>query len=218
MSAPNNRPPVCVILIVKNGAKYLAQALASIHRQTWPVQEILVVDGQSEDETAEIARSHFKVRYLRQENQGIANARNRGLEETRCDWIAFLDHDDLWLPNKLQSQLETAEGQPELAYLTCLMRLDHDGKLGEPRPGCTPSALLARRAAFDRVGYFDPRFQIACDAEWFTRARDEELPTAVVPEVLVHKRLHGSNISRAGNLNRSEMLRIAKESAARRRR
>ena len=218
MLYPDNAAAVSVITIVKDGASYLGQALTSILAQSWPPGEILVVDGQSSDDTAAIARSFSPaVGYLLQTDQEIANARNLGLQAARGEWVAFLDHDDLWPVDKLEAQLAFMLSQPELQYTTTLMQLVQDGSVTQSRPGCTPSALLARRQVFETVGLFDPRFRIGCDAEWITRARDLGIASAVVPKVLLQKRLHATNLSRNGALNRQEMMRIAKESIARRR-
>jgi glycosyltransferase involved in cell wall biosynthesis len=217
MPSPNDRPDITVITVVKNGEDFLRQAIASILSQACKVKEILVVDGQSSDGTAAIARSFPQVRYLLQTDEGIAKARNLGLHRTASEWVAFLDHDDQWSPDKLRIQLDFMHSQPELQYTTTLMQIERDGQTGPARPGCTPGSMLARRTVFQQVGLFDTRFHLGCDADWFTRARDLGVPTAVVPHVLLYKRLHATNASRAGGLNRLEMLRIAKESIARRR-
>ncbi len=221
-------PRVSVITAVKNGERYLAEALRSILAQSLISCEIVVVDGRSTDGTAAIARRFPGVRYLRQSDDGLANARNLGIEATRGKLIAFLDHDDLWVPEKLRTQVRFMADHPELAYTTTLMRFVAEAGAplrqpanrttpDAPRDGCTPSALLARRALFDRIGRFDPAYAVGCDADWFTRARDLEVPTAVVPAILVYKRLHRSNLSANAALNRREMFRIARASIARQR-
>jgi glycosyltransferase involved in cell wall biosynthesis len=219
-------PSVSVITVVKNGEQYLSEALSSILAQSLPPCEILVVDGHSTDRTAAIARAFAGVRYLRQPDEGLANARNLGIAAARGELIAFLDHDDLWAPEKLRTQARWMADDPELGYTTTLLRFvaeagaaprpTADGAaMHAPRPGCTPSALLARRELFDRIGRFDPAYAIGCDADWFTRARDQRVPAAVVPRVLVYKRLHRSNLSIDAALNRREMFRVARASITR---
>src|SRR3989304_1795815 len=98
-------PVVSVIVVVKNGACYLASALQSIFEQDYTPLEVLVVDGQSTDDTAEIAKSFGSIRYLWQSDRGLANARNIGIQAAQGDLIAFLDHEDVWAPNKLSTQV-----------------------------------------------------------------------------------------------------------------
>lgn len=222
-------PRVSVITVVKNGERYVGEALQSILAQTLTPYEIIVVDGQSTDQTAAVVRSFAAVRLIEQSNQGLANARNIGLDVAQGDWIAFLDHDDVWAADKLQIQVQAMQAQPDLAYTTtwlqfiretdATVRPDWDATtLAQTRDGSTPSALLARRAVFEEVGRFDPAYTIGCDADWFTRARDYGVPTLSVPRVLLYKRLHQFNLSHHAALNRQEMFRIARASLLRQRR
>lgn len=224
---PDKLPAVSVITVVRNGEAYLAEAIESILTQTvWPAQ-ILVVDGQSTDRTAQIAQCYQDVEYLIQEGTGLADARNLGLRCAQGEFIAFLDHDDLWHPRKLELQLRRMREEPALGYTTTRMiclQVDDDpaarewqrAAIGEPRTGPTPSTLMARRELFEQVGDFDPRYAIGCDSDWFQRARDMGIPTDELPEVLLHKRLHGSNNSRNAVRNRQDLAHIARRSILRR--
>src|SRR5579872_1992888 len=167
-------PMVTVITVVRNGEAYLRQALNSIVQQTYPPQEIIVVDGQSTDNTVGIARSFPGIQVINQEQPGLANARNVGIAAAHGTYIAFLDHDDLWHPNKLARQLAEHVRQPATQYsLTQLVFHREEGaplpagvtpqSISEPRIAGTPSALLARKSLFDQVGDFDPRYAMACD-------------------------------------------------------
>src|SRR5688572_11889338 len=115
-------PRVSVITVVKNGEQYLGDALRSILAQTLPLHEIIVIDGQSTDQTGAIARSFPTVRVIGQTNQGLANARNIGLDAAQGDWIAFLDHDDVWTVDKLRVQVQAMLDQPDLGYTTTLLQ------------------------------------------------------------------------------------------------
>ncbi|NPV03138.1 MAG: glycosyltransferase family 2 protein [Syntrophaceae bacterium] len=106
---------VSVVVPTYNRAHYLGEAIDSILRQDIVdcELEIIVVDDGSKDNTAEIVRSYgTHVRYIRQENQGAGVARNRGIEEARGEWIAFLDSDDRWLSYKLSLQFKVLEHFP----------------------------------------------------------------------------------------------------------
>jgi glycosyltransferase involved in cell wall biosynthesis len=207
---------VSVIIIVRNGEKYLAQAIESVLAQSVPPSELLVIDGHSTDQTPVIAASYPSVQLVQQSGSGIANARNLGLELAAGQLIAFLDHDDVWLPNKLARQISALNSSEHAAY--CLAGFSFIGRphrgRGQQLAG-TPSVLLAKRRLFKRIGGFDQSFTIGCDAEWFIRARDLEVPHVVVQEVLAYKRLHQSNISLNADLNRREMFQIIKMSLAR---
>ncbi len=227
-SPPASSPAVSVILVVRNGAAYLAEALESLCRQSHTPAQVLVVDGHSSDSTVSVAESFPGVTIVQQEGSGLANARNQGLALAFHPYVAFLDHDDRWLPSKLSLQLAMLEQQPRLGY--CLSHLRFISAQGEPIappanragasrrfPAVTPSGLVARRSLFDALGGFDPAYAIGCDAAWFTRARDAGIPSALLEDVLLEKRLHDTNLSNRSAINRSEMFRIAAASLARRR-
>ena len=99
-----DKPLVSVIVPVYNGEHYLSFAIHSILRQDYHPSEVIVVDDGSTDNSANIARSFKEVRYIHQSNQGVAMARNVGIAAARGEFIAFLDADDLWTPNKLSIQ------------------------------------------------------------------------------------------------------------------
>src|SRR5438046_2823187 len=102
---------VTVVVPTYNRAALLDATLRAIHAQTVPVDEIIVVDDGSTDDTADVCgRQPKPVRYIRQDNTGLpAFARNRGAAEATADWIAFCDSDDLWHPRKLEVQLAAIE-------------------------------------------------------------------------------------------------------------
>src|SRR5688572_14285424 len=105
-------PFVSVIMPVYNGARYLAESLASAEAQTYPHFEIVVINDGSHDASGEIAQNFPHVRYWEQENQGIAAARNRAVSLARGELLAFLDHDDLWAPTKLELQVRYMQEHP----------------------------------------------------------------------------------------------------------
>lgn len=105
---------VSAIIPCYNYGKYLAQAIDSILAQTHPVAEIIVVDDGSGDNTREVAESFGeRVQYIFQENRGRAAARNTGIRAATGDWIALLDADDRWLPEKIKLQMEALAGRPD---------------------------------------------------------------------------------------------------------
>jgi glycosyltransferase involved in cell wall biosynthesis len=108
----SNATPVSVVVPCYNGAAFLRETLTSVLAQTHPVLEVIVVDDGSTDGSAEVAASLGPpVRVIRQPNQGESVARNRGVRESRGEWVAFLDADDAWLPHRIEAQL--AQCPPE---------------------------------------------------------------------------------------------------------
>ena len=112
-------PKFSVIIPVYNGAATLSHAVESVQKQTWPAHEIIVVDDGSSDDTPRIARGFdASVRYLRQANAGVSAARNAGVQLASGDWLAFLDADDWYYPDRLRLHAEWIMSDPELDFLT----------------------------------------------------------------------------------------------------
>ncbi len=214
---------VSVIIPVYNGERYLAEAIESVLVQTQKPNEIIVVDSESQDNTEKIARSYRQVHYIRDGGRGLANARNMGIDVCRGELIAFLDYDDRWAPNKLKVQVEHLINNPKIQYVNALvklflepgytLRLGYTKKsLNRAKVGRTPGTLVARKSLFDRIGRFSSDFVIGCDVEWFVRAKDNNIPMAIIPKVLLYKRLHNTNLSGNVQVNRQELFKIVKQS------
>ena len=114
------QPLVSVIIPAYNSGPYLAETLDSVLCQTYRCREVIIVDDGSTDDTPErVELYRSSVVYIRQGNSGAGAARNAGLQAASGDYIAFLDHDDLWLPEKLEIQLEVAAKHPESGLVVC---------------------------------------------------------------------------------------------------
>jgi glycosyltransferase involved in cell wall biosynthesis len=221
-------PLVSVIVPVYNGERYLASALQSVFEQDyWPF-EVIVVDDGSNDGSAAIAKSYPKVRYLRQSNQGVAVARNNGIEASDGELIALLDQDDLWVPNKLSRQVRHLLAHPELSCVISKVEFFLESGVGRPawlkeellstsQSGYFPSALLARKTVFEKIGYFDPKYKAASDSDWFFRANNRGVLMQTLPDVLLRRRIHDANHSYQTQLTALELLRIARKSTRDRR-
>src|SRR2546425_8625651 len=158
---------VSCIVPVFNGEHYLREALESILQQTYRPLEIIVIDDGSTDNSAVVVASYGEqIIYLRQVNSGPAAARNRGLQEARGEFIAFLDQDDLWHPEKLARQMARFKTQPELVLCITYAQdfwvpelQEEAARLGnhryaQPQAGFLLQALLARRPLFETGGHF----------------------------------------------------------------
>jgi glycosyltransferase involved in cell wall biosynthesis len=223
----SREPLVGVVVAVKNGERFLSEAIASIVAQTYPHREIVVVDGGSSDRSAEIARSFPEVRCIAQRGDGLAGAWNQGVEAARGELIAFLDSDDRWIPDKLERQVELLAREPELGGVIGRVRFTLEPGLRPPagfrpellegdHPAQMPGALLVRREVFQRIGDFDPSYGVTMDIDWFARVKDAGLRFGELAQVVIEKRLHDSNLSHAdGELYAREVLRAMRDSASR---
>jgi len=224
-------PSVAAVIPVYNGAAFVADAIESVLAQTHPVAECIVVDDGSTDATAEVvARFGPPVRLIRQANSGVSAARNRGVAATGTRYVAFLDADDAWAPEKLERQLAAAADLDRPGLVMCDLEQFGEGgaDLGRvamrPGPGtlrdmvlfegvetvsCSSTALL-ERALFDALGGFDPRLSQSADWDFLARACLAG-PVVAVPEPLVRYRVHGANMSRnVGLLERDMTYAFAK--------
>ncbi|MEH2009600.1 glycosyltransferase family 2 protein [Nostoc sp.] len=222
-----NLPLVSVIIPVYNCEKYLKETFDSVFAQTYRPIEVIVVDDGSTDESAKIAQTYPSIRYFYQSNQGAAIARNVGISLAEGNLIALLDADDVWQPNKLSLQVNYLHQHPQIGILaTNIYQFLEAGVeipsgfrpeqwLGE-QPGLIPSTLVIRKAVFDKIGVFSPKFGSSEDTEWIYRARDSQVEIEMLSEVMVMRRLHGSNISwKSVSTSSSQLLRILKASIAR---
>lgn len=124
---------VSTVIPAFNRRDYLPRALESVLAQTVPVDEIIVVDDGSTDGSADLVESRYgnRVRVVRQANSGVAGARRRGIQEARGEWIAFLDSDDEWLPDRNRELLKATEHVPaEVAWIFGALRIVTDSGEG----------------------------------------------------------------------------------------
>jgi glycosyltransferase involved in cell wall biosynthesis len=225
-------PLVSCIVPVSNGERYLREALDSILAQTYRPTEIIVADDGSTDGTAALVADYGdKLRYLFQPNAGTAAACNLGLQAAQGDFIGFLAADDLWHRDKLMRQMERFDARPEIGL--CVSHVQNfwipelkeeaeqfrNHRISLPLPGYVPQALLARRAVFETLGKFNGALRHADATDWFLRAADHGTIIELLPEVLVYRRLHQSNLSRQmASTSREEYLQLVKATLHRRRR
>jgi glycosyltransferase involved in cell wall biosynthesis len=223
-----DRPLVSVIVPVYNGECFLAEALDSIFAQDYRPVEVIVVDDGSVDGTANIAKSFKEVRYIYQMNQGHGAAKNAGIAAASGEFIAFLDADDLWAPHKLSVQMEHLLKHANVGYTIARMRtflgpgVEWPSWLNEEHHSRGPigyvlGTMVARRTVFEQIGTFDTSYRHSNDSDWFFRARDAGIPMAILPDVLLYRRIHSSNMSQETQAIASELLRVVRSSVERRR-
>jgi glycosyltransferase involved in cell wall biosynthesis len=219
---------VSVILPVRNGARYLAGALRSIAEQTVPVAETIVVNDGSTDSSVAIAQRFEMVRVIDKRGPAHADALNDGVAVARGELIAFLAADDEWPARKLEVQLARLAARPRVD--ACIGLAQHFIEPGDepprglraellegPVPARLPEALLVPRSVFERVGPFRRECGTSFDFDWFLRASDIGVQIAIVPEVILRKRLHSQAASQGSPTTHPGILRAVRESVARKR-
>ncbi len=195
---------VSVIIPTHNRAHTLSRALESVLAQSHPILEIIVIDDGSTDETPGLmAERYAQCHYLRQDNQGVSAARNRGIQQARGEWLALLDSDDSWMPKKLERQFDTLAASPghrlchsDEIWIRNGKRVNamrkHAKQGGQIYQHClplcviSPSAALLHRCLFETYGLFDEDLPACEDYDLWLRICSRE-PVAYVDEPLVIK-------------------------------
>jgi glycosyltransferase involved in cell wall biosynthesis len=224
-------PLISCVVPVFNGARFIRQALDSILSQTYRPIEVIVADDGSTDGTAGIVSSYGdRVRRVSQVTAGPAATRNLGLRHAGGEFIAFLDADDLWHPEKLERQAARFVACPELDACVTHVQLLWETELEEekksleghqraqPVPGYATTSLLARRELFETVGTFSTELWFADATDWFIRARERAVQIELLPDALVYHRMHSHNLTRRRSAaSGAEFARVLKASLDRRR-
>lgn len=219
---------VSVIIPVKNGERYLGTAIESVKKQTYTNYELIIVDDQSTDQSASIAKSYPNIKYILGIGKGSAAAYNTGIDAAKGELITFLDYDDFWTENKLMIQVNYLNEYPEVQYVIAKMKSFLE-------PGCSiplgfrqelldqdaiapiPGTLVARKTLFDTIGKFNPNLNTAEDVDWFARCQDAKIKMSIINEVLLYKRVHGSNLSLNTTNNNQNLLKVLRSSIQRKR-
>lgn len=203
---------ISVVIPAFNAEPFLRDAIESVLRQSYsPIDCIVVDDGSSDGTSSAVAQYGGRVRLISQQNQGVARARNRGAAEGIGELLAFLDADDVWLPERLATQARALRGTAAGAVLCAATEVDRylrpivDRRLA-PRPSretmllqrgalvsCS-SNMLIKRSTFDELGGFHHALSVSADWDFLLRLL-EAGPLEYVDEPLVLYRRHGGNMS-----------------------
>jgi len=214
---------ISAIIPAYNSQDYILDAIHSIQNQTHSVDEIIVIDDGSTDNTQQTLENQISgIKYIKQENQGPSAARNTGIKAAQGDWIAFLDADDQWTPNKIEKQLIALKHSPELHLIAGDMQ-----EIGIHNEPITQSVLakhkqlkkfqnnqslpirdalaelvnknfiptgtvLVKRSTLIETGLFNTAIHFGEDLELWAKIASKHAITCL-PEILMLRRLHGQN-------------------------
>ncbi|MEZ6064838.1 MAG: glycosyltransferase family A protein [Planctomycetaceae bacterium] len=200
---------VSVVIPSFNHARYVCDAVDSVLAQTYANQDVIVVNDGSTDDTAEVLRKYGdRIQVIHQRNAGHSAARNTGIQHARGEWVAFLDADDYWHPQKTQRQLEAVGDHSEVGVIGSA---GGDEMPDEIPAGAavrtltvrdflhstplTSSSTMVRRHCFERAGLFDASLKGAEDRDMWLRLVAREIVWQVDIECW-HYRLHPQQVSR----------------------
>jgi glycosyltransferase involved in cell wall biosynthesis len=215
---------VTVVIPTYNRSLLLLEALASVFSQTFQNFEVVIVDDGSTDDTASVLKPHAsQLHYVKLPHGGEASARNRGIREARTRYVAFLDSDDLWEPQFLESVIGHLNKHPEIALVSTVCQVFPGGmrrpRLSSPivhghcypllyaRNLVTASAVVVKRSCFEQIGFFNETLDQATDYDmWLRIAKIYQI--AILNEPLCRWRAHTGNASRSEVRHRECALQV----------
>ena len=195
---------ISVIIPTYNRASLLRRAIDAVLAQTYPANEIIVVDDGSTDETQNLVEGEYpQIKYLRQENKGVSAARNEGIKNSTSNWLCLLDSDDSWQANKLEKQVIALTENPD--YLICHTnetwfrngKILNQGKKHEKLGGhifqhclplcvISPSSVMIKKTLFNKIGLFDENLAACEDYDMWLRICCR-YPVLFIDEALTNK-------------------------------
>ena len=220
-------PTVSVIIHTYNNEKFIVETVESVLNQTYKDYEIIIVDDGSVDGTRDALIPYMqKIRYHYKENGGIASAKNAGISLSETEFVAFLDHDDLWAPDKLQLQMEHFNENPQIGLVYAKDTSFRDGKelRTKPEKGYSgwifkellaksfiqTSTVVVKRECLDAVGPYDETFSLGDEYDMFLRIA-RKFQCGFVDKGLTRYRVHDTNASNNDFLFDNENLGVYKK-------
>ncbi len=208
-------PKVSVMIPVYNGENFIKESIMSVLAQTYTDYEIIVINDGSTDKSEKILTPYIKkgiIRYFYQDNQGFANAKNRAIRESEGEYIAWLDYDDVWLPNRLSKTVNIMDKDKNTVVVGSYCGyIDENGKklplvypyrekgvinfyLFPRNKIMTGSALIRKSVLLENDLWFEQQFFPADDYHmWLKLSFHGKM--IIIPEILYHYRIHGNNSS-----------------------
>jgi len=176
---------ISVIIPTYNRESFILKAINSVLNQTVKVDEIVVIDDGSIDNTKEILKN-FNIKYIYQDNQGVSSARNNGIINSSNDWICFLDSDDIWSESKIEEQINFHNKNKNILFSHTQEEWIMNDKIikqkkhqQKPSGFCFeknlshcligPSTVMLHRSILDDIGYFDETLKVCEDYDLWLR-------------------------------------------------
>lgn len=189
---------VSAILPVHNGENFIFEALDSIRKQTLPVREIIVIDDHSTDRSVDIAQGFGElVRIIENPSQGQPSAINEGIRQARSEFLAFIDHDDLWSADKNRLSSIAFSENANVDVVTAGLTNFLDGADMKSQKSFNNARVFGsctfRKKAFLNVGYLKEDIRNHSIIEWWMRPKARELNLFQLHENLYLRRIHSSN-------------------------
>jgi glycosyltransferase involved in cell wall biosynthesis len=216
-------PLISVIIPAHQAAAFLRDAIESVLTQDYRPLEVIVADDGSTDGTRDIARSYGPpVSVLEQPHRGAGAARNLAISHAAGRFLAFLDADDLWLPGKLSMQMRALASDPSLDLVFGHVMEFRAGQEGTPprttpAPGLLAGSVLMSAVTFHRVGWFRADLRMGEFIDWMARGRDLGLRSSVLPETVLRRRIHTTNLGIRERQSREDYARLIHSALERRR-
>lgn len=223
-------PPLLISVIIPtyNRGWIIKEAIDSVLTQNYPDFELIVVDDGSTDDTQNIlAEYKSRIRILQQDNKGVSAARNYGIDKARGDYLAFLDSDDIWLQNKITTQVNFFKQDPESLICQTQEIWIRNGKRVNPKkyhkkysgmifektlPRClvSPSAVMIKKSLIEEVGCFDETLPACEDYDLWLRISCR-YPIHLIPKALIIKRGgHMDQLSAKPGLDKYRIIALRK--------
>lgn len=198
-------PAYSVVIPVYNGSAYIAESIKSVFAQTVPPKEVIIVDdGSTDDLAAVLSEFAGKITVIRQENTGPGGATTNGINNTTCEYIATLDADDLWQPDKMQRQLKHMLANPKCDGIFSKMKSfasdDSSLTVDDARSGWSRSTLVIKKTEFDRIGpIVDMEKNMGEMIDWIARAREKNVEFIMLDSFLAKRRVHKNSLTARRN-------------------
>ncbi len=201
---------ISAIIPTYNRASFILQSIKSVQNQTLHVEEIIVVDDGSTDNTKELLKKE-NITYIYQNNRGVSTARNRGIKEAKCEWIAFLDSDDVWHKNKIEEHVSLHVKNPELKASFSDELWIRNGKIVNKKNHLKKeeptflnslrvckigtSTFFVHKTIFEEIGLFDEDLEVCEDYDLWLRILKKYTIKLINKELITKQAGHENQLS-----------------------
>jgi len=225
----NKNPLVSIIIPVYNGEKYIEECLRSVYQQSYhPIEIIVIEDGSTDNSLNLIKQMPGEKKVIPQQNKDVSQARNVGIKNSKGQFIAFLDQDDVWEKEKLEKQVNAFREEPDMDLVfTDSFKFNDEGEKRHPidkhkiasqlndqnlfstlirKNVLMPSAVMVKKESIEKAGLFDPGFKTCGDYEMWLRMAALGMKFLYLPEPLALYRQHAKNTYKKSGIMHEDRL------------